>query len=96
MKKTFDVLYYSQRSGEERQFSHKYSENWAKTPLYCPGCGATEVWCSGGGGDYYVGEQHICTGCGSMFYLPNGLSAANGDQDAQRLKQLITGAAAPA
>ena len=84
----FDVLYYAQRAGEERKISHKYSEPWAKTPLHCPGCGATEVWFCDNGGDNYVGEKHICTGCRSTFYLPGGLSAATDEQDKQRVNHL--------
>lgn len=88
--KTFDVNYYSNRRGEGRQWSHKYSETWATDcTLFCPHCGRKEVWVEQGGGDYYVGVQHICAVCGWEFHMP-GLSEihANAESDQQRLANL--------
>ena len=87
MKKTFDILYYTQITGV-REFSHKTSEPWEKTPLHCPRCGDTEVWFRNDGGDYYVGEQYLCIGCDAEFHLPDGVSDAKDEQNKQRLKNL--------
>lgn len=88
MQKIFDVLYYKQLPGRDREFSHKYSEPWGKTEHFCPRCGKQEVWFRNDGGDYYVGEQHICTNCKCSFYLPGGVRDASGEQDEQRLAHL--------
>lgn len=92
MQKTFDVLYYKQLPGRDREFSHKYIEPWEKTGYFCPRCGTQEVWFRNDGGDYYVGEQHICTNCKCSFYLPDGVSDAYGEQDEQRLAHLTANA----
>ena len=99
MKKDIEVLYYQQQAGEERKFSHKYTEPWEKTELFCPRCGKHEVWFCNNGGDYYVGEKHICTACKGVFYLPDGVGDAHGEQDEQRVAHLTANAgnhAAPA
>lgn len=83
--KAFDVQYFK---GDGRELSHVYSEIWKKTDYFCPGCGKREVWHAAGGGDYYVGEQHICIACAHEFYLPNGVNTCSGEQDAQRLAAL--------
>ena len=95
---TFNTIYYSQKQGDDRKFSHKYSETWSKTETYCPRCAKKEVWFRDDGGDYYVGEQYICTACKGTFYLPCGVSDSHGEQDVQRLSHLtdnaqLTGAA---
>lgn len=64
---TFDVNYYK----GDGSFSHKYSETWERTDWYCPKCGERKVWHDTSGGDYYVGEMHLCMGCHSSFYLPS-------------------------
>lgn len=92
MKKTFDVLYYRNPKDEGRQYSHKYSEPWEKTEFHCPRCGNQEVWFCNNGGNYYLGEQHICTNCKASFYLPNGVTDAAGEQDEQRLENLTANA----
>lgn len=88
MEKRFDVVYYSRRHGDERKPSHKYSEHWSKTELYCPRCAKNEVWCRDDGGDYYIGEKYICTACKGTFYLPDGVDDACNEQDGQRLRHL--------
>jgi hypothetical protein len=46
--------------------------DWIKTEWFCPLCGKPHVWKEDtGGGDYYVGEHHICVVCGAGFYLPD-------------------------
>lgn len=89
MKKSFDVMYYSNRLNEGRRFSHQYTEPWEKKDYYCPRCGKQEVWFRNDGGDYYVGEQHICTACKGGFHIPGGVNTATGEQDEQRLEHLI-------
>lgn len=80
-----DVAYFSQRPGEARKFSHHYHEALEPEDLFCPKCGQKHVWRCDNGGDYYVGEQYICTACRSSFYLPSGVQDATGEQDEQRL-----------
>ena len=86
--KRFDVLYYKNPNGKVKEFSHKYSELWELTDYFCPNCGKKGVWFGDDGGDYYIGEQYICMECEHTFYLPNRVSEANGEQNAQRLKHL--------
>ncbi len=87
--KSFDVNYYKNSRGEGREFSHKYRENWDLTEYHCPHCGKNEVWHETGGGDYDVGEEHICTNCNHHFYLPDGTDDISNDvQGEQRLKVL--------
>ena len=38
--------------------------------LYCPGCGAQEVYVQIGEGDYYTGPPHYCKSCKCEFSLP--------------------------
>lgn len=80
----FTVKYYSNGA-----FSHSYEEGWEQTRYHCPNCGKKAVWHETGGGDYYVGEMHICADCGANFYLPNEPSATPNDaQDIQRLEAI--------
>jgi hypothetical protein len=83
-----DVAYFLQRPGEARKFSHQYHEAWEPEDLFCPKCGQKHVWRCDSGGDYYVGEQYICTACKSTFYLPSGVGDATGEQNEQRLLAL--------
>lgn len=90
MKKQFDVLYYKDRNGT---VNHQYTERWAKTEVYCPRCGKQEVFANSGGGDYYTGEQHICTACKGTFCFSDGVTdvkvGVREDQDSQRLAHLM-------
>lgn len=92
MEKRFDVIYYSQKQGEGRKFSHQYPELWSTTEAYCPRCAKKEVWFRDDGGDYYVGEQYICIACKGTFYLPAGVSECRNEQDEQRLAHLTANA----
>jgi DNA-directed RNA polymerase subunit RPC12/RpoP len=89
MKKSFDVLYYSNPRGEGKKFSHKYSETWEPEDIFCPRCGHKKVWVNTDGGDYYVGEQYLCTNCNSTFHLPSGVNISNSEQDKQRVAKLL-------
>ena len=89
---TFDVLYYQKRYDGDKEFSHKYSEGWSKTNLFCPQCGKREVWANDGPGDYYVDNQYLCLAptCAATFYLPGGVMEASGEQDDQRLREIAS------
>lgn len=68
---------------------HSYQETWTTTELHCPSCGAKKVWKDTSGGDYYVGEQYICTGCAFSFHMPSdGHINEKQDNDWQRLVAL--------
>lgn len=83
---TFKVDYFGQREGEPRKYSHSYDESWEPTPYYCPHCGKRTVWHEMSGGDYYVGEQYLCTNCAASFELPSGAEPREDhEQDTQRL-----------
>lgn len=92
MEKAFDVLYFNNTRDEGKQLHSRYREPWKKSDLYCPRCGKQEVWFCNDGGDYYVGEQHICINCKSGFYLPGGVADATGEQNEQRLTHLTANA----
>lgn len=85
-RKEFDVSYYSNKPG----LSHQIHEVWEYEYLFCPKCGQKQVWrhdCCGG--DYYAGEQYICTACSSYFYIPSGVQNITDEYDKQRLKALV-------
>lgn len=67
---------------------HSYNETWVRTEYFCPGCGKQEVHMRDGGGDYYVGEQYICTACDHTFHMPSGMHQCHNWQDLQRLEAL--------
>ena len=50
--------------------THTYDFRFEKTALYCPHCGAHDVWREDSPGDYYVGPEHRCGACGEDFNLP--------------------------
>ena len=76
----FDVKYY-----HHGDYSHKYPEKWAETDLFCPECGNQTVYVEQSGGDYYVGVEYLCAGCGASFFLPTGVNISDNEQDKQRL-----------
>jgi predicted RNA-binding Zn-ribbon protein involved in translation (DUF1610 family) len=61
---------------------HTIKHTFTDTALYCPNCGKQSVWIDTGGGDYYVGETHLCVSCDTSFYLPNIGSPDDADQQA--------------
>ena len=65
---------------------HSYAERYEQTELFCPGCGVKGLWDEQGGGDYYVGENFVCTSCGAVFTMQ--FSQGKGWQDEQRLEKL--------
>jgi predicted RNA-binding Zn-ribbon protein involved in translation (DUF1610 family) len=49
---------------------HFYKEPWEKTTFFCLACGTQSVWAKRDGGDYYAGENYICSACGADWDLP--------------------------
>lgn len=67
---------------------HTYAETWERdAALFCPHCGKQEVWVEQSGGDYYVGQHHMCLACRWTFYLPS-LNECRDEYDQQRLQKL--------
>lgn len=91
MRKRFDVNYYKAGTsrGRERVWSHVYSEDWEFLPdTFCPNCGHKGVWANLEG-DFYVGNQHICTQCEYSFHLPSCDKITKDDKaEQQRLVNL--------
>jgi predicted RNA-binding Zn-ribbon protein involved in translation (DUF1610 family) len=56
------------------QLGHERESEWTKTEYFCPNCGKLEVWSEDGPGDYYAGEDYVCTSCKCFFNLPSGTS----------------------
>ena len=50
--------------------THTYDFRFVSSDLFCPRCGANNVWIEGSEGDYYVGPEHRCGDCEHDFYLP--------------------------
>lgn len=67
---------------------HSHDEPWAKTVYFCMICGDKAVWFRDDGGDYYQGEQHMCTSCGSSWAMPSSPCPPSDWQDRQRLEAL--------
>lgn len=84
---TFDVHYYRETTDSGLIWSHKISETWMQTQYYCPACGGQNIWRETGGGDYYVGNLHICLICEINFFLPDEPSVSTyfAEPDKQRL-----------
>lgn len=68
---------------------HSYDEVWELVEnMYCSHCGTqNSVWSETGEGDYYAGNQYICTECGASA---NEAYMYPSDKyyDHQRLEQL--------
>lgn len=69
---------------------HHYFDEFEKTEYFCPQCGAKEVWQEQGAGDYYVGEDWICTACSSIWKMigPSKITEIN---DMGKIAQLRQG-----
>lgn len=76
MKLRDDEVLLSRKSGEiivRRSYlpaKHTYDFKFLSSDLFCPECGANNVWIEDSPGDYYVGAEHRCGDCTSEFYLP--------------------------
>ncbi len=73
--------------------SHHYWDELEKTNWHCAHCGQQEVWESVGGGDYYVGNESICTSCGWACYYLGGPKEIKDLNKLGMLEQLRTGEA---
>lgn len=49
--------------------THTYDYKFLQTALYCPTCGAQNVWVEDSPGDYYIGPEHRCGSCDAEFHL---------------------------
>lgn len=86
---TFEVMYSKADNngrGPGRVFSHKYSETWERTLMYCPNCGKQGVWREDSAGDYYLGEGYACLVCENLWTMQRVHSRC--EQDNQRLHEL--------
>ena len=89
MSKTVVTTYYGREPGE-RMVKHSYTDQWEQVDVDCPHCRGEQVWREVGEGDYYEGQKHMCTGCGSWFYY-KGYELINKDPydtNYQTLQQL--------
>ena len=59
--------------------------------LFCINCGEKKVYGEEGEGDYYVGVEYVCVGCGAEFTLQGG-QQRNDETGASLLCQLREGA----
>jgi len=49
---------------------HTYKTLWERLEdMHCPACGKKAVWHDAGGGDYYVGEEHMCSACATTWTM---------------------------
>lgn len=72
--------------------SHEYTEHFEYDDfLFCPNCAARAVWVDQSGGDFYVGENHVCIECGTVFCLPIIRCASDDEQDRQRVEGIKRG-----
>ncbi len=76
---------YSRNPKGKQQVRDK--ERWGRTEYFCPNCGKQKVWKQLDEGDYYVGEDHICTACQKMFTWQNEMNM-NKERTPQLVKQL--------
>src|SRR4051794_24848386 len=67
-KVTFNIVYMPYGGVEART----KTETWIKSDFYCPKCGKQTVWEEDTkfGGDYYEGENKVCTSCEALFTMP--------------------------
>ena len=72
--------------------SHQSKSSWKKGELHCPHCGIKGVIEEQSEGDFYIGPDYACTGCGAIFQLPNYCEPLNknNDRDVQIITQLRT------
>lgn len=70
--------------------SHHYIEEFLPCDLFCPNCGYRSVWREQSPGDYYVGQEFICTACAHDFTIqgPDSMIRPN---ELKMLAQLKSG-----
>lgn len=80
---TFQVRYFDGNGN----ISHEHTETFDHDEsLFCPHCGTKNVWIDQSGGDCYVGENHVCVNCGTVFCLPIIRFESDDEQDKQRVE----------
>lgn len=70
--------------------THHYLMEFEKCNLYCPLCGDKSVWQEQGGGDYYFGEEFICTSCKHNFTIQGPCLMSELNQ-LKKIEQLLSG-----
>ena len=87
MKKTIDIDYY-QNTPSGKKWIQKCSETWEfQSDIFCPNCGSEGVW-KNNEADCDDENEHICTGCDYIFYLPDAYEIDDDETELQRLKGL--------
>ncbi len=71
---------------------HHYIDEYKKCDFFCPNCGLKEVWQEQSSGDYYVGEDLICTACKHYFTIqgPMLMTEPNQLKKVQQLRSGVT------
>lgn len=87
MKVIEEYLYHGRRAQMEGRPGHHYVRDYEKTEYYCPNCGKQAVWICKDGGDYYLGEQSVCTECKTYHHL----DTSGGPAKPEIVEQLTTG-----
>lgn len=69
-----------------RSSGGKHTEKWVQSPnTHCPSCGDRRVWVEMKHPYADLGSKHICSRCGTVFYLPDLHSAGGHPVDLQAL-----------
>lgn len=67
---------------------HTIDQEWGYCDdLFCITCGEKKVYEEGSEGDYYVGAEYVCVGCGALFTFQGGAKGEH-DSDVSTLEQL--------
>lgn len=74
----------------EKHEGHHYWAEYEETVYFCPNCGEQKVWAEQDGGDYYVGADFVCAGCGQDWTMQGPSSNVDANKLAI-LEQLRTG-----
>lgn len=70
--------------------NHHYMDEYQKCDLFCPNCGTRSVWQEQSPGDYYVGEDFICTACNQNFTIQGPMPMSEPNQ-LKKIEQLKSG-----
>lgn len=69
---------------------HHYMDEYQKCDLFCPNCGVRSVWQEQSPGDYYFGENFICTACTHDFTI-QGPAPMSQQNQLKKIDQLRSG-----
>lgn len=67
---------------------HSRESEWEKGDLYCPSCGAREVYEEQSGGDYYQGADYLCIKCTAVFTIQGPYLTESKDERWQTIEQI--------